>query len=71
MDNVLAQPIRLVSCSVCLRVLHDSEWIPAEVAIRELHSYGFPEPVGLAPGLCDDCSAAVAERRGRVAAGSS
>jgi hypothetical protein len=69
MDNVLAQPIRLVSCSVCLRVQHESGWIPAEEAIRELHSYGLREPVRLAPGLCDDCSDAVAARRGRASAG--
>lgn len=53
----------LVTCSICLRVLHETGWIAAEDAILALRTFEFPEPVRLAPGLCDDCSD---ERRGHA-----
>jgi hypothetical protein len=56
-------PASLVTCSICLRVLHETGWIAAEDAIRELRTFDLPEPVRLAPGLCDDCSD-FDERRG-------
>jgi hypothetical protein len=59
-----APPTSLVTCSICLRVQHDSGWVPAEDAILELRTFDFSEPVRLAPGLCDDCSDDFVERRG-------
>jgi NMD protein affecting ribosome stability and mRNA decay len=61
------QPAGLVTCSICLSVRRGSQWIDAEVAIRELRSYESREPVRLAHGLCDDCNEDVAGRRGRAA----
>ena len=61
------QAAGLVTCSICLGVRRGSEWIGADVAIRELRSYESREPVRLAPGLCDDCTEDVAVRRGQVA----
>ena len=53
----------VVACSLCLRVLHDSGWIEADQAIRELRTFDLPAPVRLEPGLCDGCVELVAERR--------
>jgi hypothetical protein len=61
--DVLPESLRLVACSLCLRVLHDSGWVEAAQAIRELRTFDLPAPVGLDPGLCDRCLDVVAERR--------
>lgn len=53
----------LVTCSICLAVQRGSGWISAEEAIRTLRTYERRDPVGLRPGLCDDCSDAIEERR--------
>ena len=53
----------LVTCSICLRVQRASGWVAAEEAIRELRTYDFREPVQLMPGICDDCSDEIDERR--------
>jgi hypothetical protein len=56
--------LSVVACALCLRVQLDSGWIEAEEAIRELRSYDLPSPIGLEPGLCDRCRAAISARRG-------
>jgi len=56
-------PLRVIACSLCLRVLHESGWIDANEAIRELRTFALPAPVGLDPGLCDSCLDSVAARR--------
>jgi hypothetical protein len=58
----------VVTCSICLRVLRESEWVAAEEAILELRSFDRREPLHLAPGLCDGCSHDLAVRRGQAAA---
>ena len=56
-------PLRVIACSLCLRVLHESGWIDAHEAIRRLRTFAHPAPVGLDPGLCDHCLEVVAARR--------
>jgi len=53
----------LVTCSLCLRVLRESEWVDAERVIREIHSYDLEELPHLLPGLCDDCADRILTRR--------
>lgn len=53
----------LVTCSVCLSVLHGKEWIGVEQTIRAVRSYELDQPPRLAPGLCDDCRRRLAARR--------
>lgn len=55
----------LVTCSICLSVLHGEEWIGAEQTIRGLRTYARPEPSRLAPGLCDECRRRIDARRRR------
>jgi hypothetical protein len=45
----------LVTCSLCLSVLHGRDWITAEQTIRALRTFARPDPPRLAPGLCDEC----------------
>jgi hypothetical protein len=59
--------VSLVTCSLCLSVLRQDEWIDAEEAIRRLRSYELPSPVSLEPGLCDGCRAELDERRAATA----
>jgi hypothetical protein len=59
----VAGRVGLTACSLCLSVLRDGDWIDATDAIRELRSYELPSPVSLEPGICDDCRAALADRR--------
>jgi len=56
-------PLRVIACSLCLRVLHESGWIDADEAIRKLRTFALPAPVGLDPGLCDRCLDSVTARR--------
>jgi len=65
--DIAVPATELVACSICLRAQHAGGWIEAEEAIRKLRTYDLREPVQLKPGLCDACSDAIAERRGRVA----
>jgi len=53
----------LVTCSLCLRVLRESEWVDAERVIRKIHSYDLEELPHLLPGLCDDCADRILTRR--------
>jgi hypothetical protein len=63
--DVQAPAAGLVTCSICLRVHRASGWVEAEEAIRELRTYELREPVQLRPGLCDECTDVIDERRGR------
>jgi hypothetical protein len=63
MDDATAAPTRLVTCSICLGVLRESGWVPAEAVIRELRSFAFEKPLQLADGVCGDCQGALAARR--------
>jgi hypothetical protein len=58
-----ARTLSLVSCSLCLRVLRDSDWVDARDAIRRLRKFELPTMVHLEPGLCDECSDLVERRR--------
>jgi hypothetical protein len=53
----------LVTCSVCLSVLHGEEWISAAQTIRGLRTFARPEPPRLAPGLCNECRNRIRTRR--------
>jgi hypothetical protein len=53
----------LVTCSLCLRVLRESEWVDAERVIREIHSYELEDLPHLLPGVCDDCADRIFARR--------
>jgi hypothetical protein len=57
-----AGPLKLVACSLCLRVHQDSGWIEAGEAIRRLRTFDRSE-VRLEPGICDRCSELIARRR--------
>jgi hypothetical protein len=65
--DLYVRATELVACSICLRTQHAGGWIEAEQAIRELRTYDLRDPVQIKPGLCDECSEGIAERRGRVA----
>jgi hypothetical protein len=54
----------LVTCSICLKVQGASGWIPAEDVILELRTWERRQPIQLRPGICDDCSTEIEERRG-------
>jgi hypothetical protein len=57
-----------VTCSICLRVQRAAGWIAPEDVIRELRTYELREPIRLKAGLCDDCAAVIAKRRGESGA---
>jgi hypothetical protein len=54
---------KLVTCSLCLSVLHENEWIGVEQTIRALRTYERDQPPRLDPGLCDDCRIVLDARR--------
>jgi hypothetical protein len=54
---------RLVTCSMCLRVLRGSEWLEAERVIDEIRSYELEALPRLRPGLCDFCTESILSRR--------
>lgn len=56
----------LTACSICLRVLRGSEWVEAELVIRETLSYELEAPPRLHPGVCDVCAESISNRRSRV-----
>jgi hypothetical protein len=57
----------MITCSLCLRVLHGSEWVEAERVIRELRSYELDAPPRLEAGVCDGCAEWILIRRSHVA----
>jgi hypothetical protein len=58
-------PSALTACSVCLRVLHGSDWVDAETVIRELRSFDLATAPRLGPALCDRCVRPLRGRRAR------
>jgi hypothetical protein len=59
-------PAHLVTCSLCLRVLRDSEWVEAERAIRESRSFDHEGPPRMVSAVCDACTGAILSRRSRA-----
>ena len=53
----------LVTCSLCLRVLLDSEWIDAERVIRAIRTYELGALPRLEPAICDICADSIFSRR--------
>lgn len=53
----------LITCSLCLRVLRDSEWIEAERVITEIRSYELEAPPRLQSAVCDACAESIWSRR--------
>jgi hypothetical protein len=64
--NMDAQ-LDLVTCSLCLRVRHGSEWTQAELVIRETRSYELEGPPRLLPGVCEVCAESIFDRRMHIA----
>jgi hypothetical protein len=57
---------RLITCSMCLRVLRGSEWMEAERVIHEIRSYELEAPPRRRPALCDVCEESIQGRRAQV-----
>jgi hypothetical protein len=53
----------LITCSLCLCVLRDSEWVEAERVIREIRSYELEAPPRLESAVCDACAESIWSRR--------
>lgn len=77
MDEDLSQLLRphtqetesradLITCSLCLRVLQDSQWMEAEQVIRAIRSYELPAPPRLQPAVCDSCAESIVSRRAQA-----
>jgi hypothetical protein len=63
-----AQPkSRMTTCSLCLRVLRGSEWVEAELVIREIRSYELEAPPRLEPAVCELCAESIESRRAQSA----
>jgi hypothetical protein len=60
-----ANPTPLPTCSICLRVRYQDRWVEAESVIQLVRSFDSPIPPRLLPAICDRCTAAIADRRGR------
>lgn len=58
--------LSLVSCSLCLRVLHDSHWIDARDAMRKLRRLELSTVVHLEPGICVRCTQLIVQRSPQV-----
>ena len=58
-----AGPTGLVACSLCLRVMRDSEWVTPERAIRETRSYELESPPRLRFTVCEACAGSISARR--------
>jgi hypothetical protein len=57
----------LVTCSLCLRVHRGSEWMQAELVIRDTRSYELAAPPRLLPGVCEACAESIFDRRMQIA----
>ena len=64
--NMDAQ-LDLVTCSLCLRVRRGSEWMQAELVIRDTRSYELAAPPRLLPGVCEVCAESIFDRRMQIA----
>ena len=58
--------LHLATCSLCLRVRRGSAWLDADAVIRELRTYELRSLPRFEPAVCDDCLAAILERRSRA-----
>jgi hypothetical protein len=56
----------LVTCSLCLRVLRDSEWVDAERTIREIRSFDLESLPRMQPAVCNVCAGSIFRRRSQV-----
>jgi hypothetical protein len=54
---------RVTACSICLRVLHEGEWIEATHAITHLRSFALPVLPRFEPALCTHCVEWIRRRR--------
>jgi hypothetical protein len=57
--------LRLVTCSICLRVRMDREWVEAHAAIRTLRTFAHKSVASLLGALCDRCEEGLRLRRQR------
>jgi hypothetical protein len=57
----------LVTCALCLRVRPGSEWMQAELAIRETRSYELATAPRLPPAVCEACAESIFGSRMQVA----
>jgi len=55
--------LRLVACSVCLRVREDGVWIDGREAIRRLRTFEHENVARLEGALCDRCEMELRLRR--------
>jgi hypothetical protein len=53
--RLLRGRLRLVACSVCLRVREGGTWIETEEAIRRLRTFERDDVVRLTGGMCERC----------------
>jgi hypothetical protein len=56
-----------VTCSLCLRVRRGSEWMDAELVIRDTRSYELATLPRLLPGVCEGCAESIYSRRTQIA----
>ena len=54
--------IKLIACSICLRVQRGSDWLEAERVIRDIKSYDDDLP-RLRGAVCNDCAELIVRRR--------
>jgi hypothetical protein len=57
--------LRLLACSICLRVRMDREWVEAREVIRTLRTFEHESIVCMRSGLCDRCEEGLRLRRQR------
>lgn len=62
-EQPAASETHLVTCSVCLRVLRESQWMEPERVIREIRSFELDAPPRLEPALCTVCAEGILSRR--------
>ena len=58
--------IKLIACSICLRVQRGSDWLEAERVIRDIKSYDDDLP-RLRGAVCNDCAELIVRRRADAA----
>jgi hypothetical protein len=57
--------IKLIACSICLRVQRGSDWLEAERVIRDIKTYDDDLP-RLRGAVCTDCAELISQRRADV-----
>jgi hypothetical protein len=58
----------LITCSLCMRVLRGSQWVEAEIVIREMRSYELAHLPRLHSRVCDSCAESIFSRRTQAGA---